>query len=322
MPFKYPQRLNRQISLELIKKVDNFLFDCDGVIWLWPSAIAGSVEFINTLKQVHNKRCFFLTNNSTKTRERVTEMLRSVGIVDVNESDVVSTAWLLAEHLKEIKFTGKVYAMAGAAVGSELDKAEIRHLGIGDTTKEIADPSTYDFSHNLTLDPEVQCVAVGYDHYFNYTKLVTGTTYFHRNPGCLFIATNDDASFPTSSTSRASIPGCGVFVSAVQTSIGQEPLILGKPHKTMWSILNTEYSLDPARTCMIGDRLDTDIAFAANNDLGFSIAVLTGITNEKEIKHFAERMSAANGNEEAAKCVPDYFIDCLGDIGAFIDRKQ
>ncbi len=37
----------------------------------------------------------------------------------------------------------------------------------------------------------------------------------HKNPGCLFIATNDDATFPTKSGSRATIPGCGVFVSAM-----------------------------------------------------------------------------------------------------------
>lgn len=68
MPFKPPVRLNQHLARQLLADVDNFLFDCDGVIWNWPSIIPGSIELINKLKKL-NKNCFFITNNSTKTRD-------------------------------------------------------------------------------------------------------------------------------------------------------------------------------------------------------------------------------------------------------------
>lgn len=77
MPFKLPVRLNKEFAHRLIKDVDNFLFDCDGVIWNYGKAINGSIELINRLKSL-NKRCFFVTNNSTKTRQNVIDLLNKV----------------------------------------------------------------------------------------------------------------------------------------------------------------------------------------------------------------------------------------------------
>jgi ribonucleotide monophosphatase NagD (HAD superfamily) len=91
-----PECLSEQIANKLIDNVDNFLFDCDGVIWHDYTAIPGSVECINSLKTKHNKRCFFITNNSTKTRQAFADVLTRLGIKNVNENDVVSTGinWL------------------------------------------------------------------------------------------------------------------------------------------------------------------------------------------------------------------------------------
>ena len=50
MPFTSPKFLDKTSSKELLDKVDNFLFDCDGVIWDFPRPIPGSVECINKLK--------------------------------------------------------------------------------------------------------------------------------------------------------------------------------------------------------------------------------------------------------------------------------
>jgi phosphoglycolate phosphatase len=91
--------------------------------------------------------------------------------------------------------------------------------------------------------------------------------------------------------------------------------MLGKPSKTMWDVLVDQHGLDAKRSCMIGDRLDTDIAFAANCSLAFSLAVLSGVTNENEIMEYSKKLDFQNGNHENdAKLCPDYFINCLGDF--------
>lgn len=77
MPFKLPVKLSKEFAHKLIKDVDNFLFDCDGVIWNYGKAIDGSVELINRLKQL-GKRCYFVTNNSTKSRSNVIDLLAKV----------------------------------------------------------------------------------------------------------------------------------------------------------------------------------------------------------------------------------------------------
>lgn len=47
---------------------DVFLFDCDGVLFRGSSAIPGAAEALLALNAA-GKRCFFVTNNATKSRE-------------------------------------------------------------------------------------------------------------------------------------------------------------------------------------------------------------------------------------------------------------
>lgn len=315
MPFKLPKFLDKRCSLELLENVDNFLFDCDGVIWNFPNAIPGSVECINKLKDL-GKKCFFVTNNSTKTRSTILSTAEKIGIKNVKEDEIVGTAWILASYLKSINFKDKVYVIGSPAIGHELDQQNIKHIGIGPNSEEFPDPSNYDYKKLLKLDPEVKCVTVGFDHHFNLPKIVLGTSYVHKQEDCLFICTNDDAALPTDSDSKAHMPGTGTMVNALRTSITKkEPVILGKPHKTMWEVLVKMHNLDKNRTCMVGDRLDTDIAFAANNSLGFSLAVLSGVTSESEIRKYAECVDHENGNhKDGAKLSPDFYATCLGDF--------
>ena len=128
MPFKLPIRLNQSTALNLLNSVDNFLFDCDGVIWNLPHSIPGSVECINKLKFL-GKRCFFVTNNSTKTRGTVLNLLQKVGVENVSENEIVCTAWVHARYLKSLEFKDKVYVIGSPAMGAELDNLEIKHTG-------------------------------------------------------------------------------------------------------------------------------------------------------------------------------------------------
>jgi ribonucleotide monophosphatase NagD (HAD superfamily) len=69
---------------------------------------------------------------------------------------------------------------------------------------------------------------------------------------------------------------------------------------------------------MIGDRLDTDIAFAANCGLAHSVAVLSGVTSEQEIKEYARFIEENDLGNENAKCVPDFYASSLGEFEEFI----
>lgn len=120
---------------------------------------------------------------------------------------------------------------------------------------------------------------VGFDLQFNYKKLAKAHSYITYNPSCFFYATNADAMFPTG---KNFLPGTGAIVSAVATATSKEPLIFGKPHQTMLDCIVEKCHLDRQRTCMVGDRLDTDIAFGALGGLG-TLLVMSGVTLEQDL---------------------------------------
>jgi ribonucleotide monophosphatase NagD (HAD superfamily) len=51
---------------------------------------------------------------------------------------------------------------------------------------------------------------------------------------------------------------------------------MGKPHSTCFDYIHDRYHIDPARTLMTGDRLDTDILFGNHNKID-TLLVLTGV---------------------------------------------
>ena len=126
---QFPKKLTKEFSAELLNKVDNFLFDCDGVIWNYPNPIPGSIECINKLKSL-GKSCYFVTNNSTKTQQHVFSVLTKMGVKDVKENDVICTAWCVAAYLKSRDFKDKVYVIGPPAIGAELDALGIKHTGL------------------------------------------------------------------------------------------------------------------------------------------------------------------------------------------------
>ncbi|MCO4859934.1 hypothetical protein MKD49_25885, partial [Herbaspirillum sp. WGmk3] len=79
---------------------------------------------------------------------------------------------------------------------------------------------------------EVDAVVVGLYLDFDYQKL-TALSGAIRN-GATFIATNDDATYPTP---RGPVPGGGAIVAAVATAAGAAPIITGKPFEPMAALV-------------------------------------------------------------------------------------
>ena len=144
--------------------------------------------------------------------------------------------------------------------------------------------------------------------------MLIGTTYAYQK-NCLFIATNDDAVFPSGPNSNVVVPGTGTIVNAMRTSIGRDPVILGKPYPTMWQILKETHNITEENSCMVGDRLETDILFGNNCGLRYTLAVLTGITSEDEIlKHSNDD----NNNQSNSSLIPNFYANSLKDLGNYI----
>jgi 4-nitrophenyl phosphatase len=156
-------------------------------------------------------------------------------------------------------------------------------------------------------------VLVGLDTSINYTKLSRAFRYLHSNPECVFLATNDDSTFPSE---HGLLPGAGAILAPLVTALGPNRPVtaIGKPNSTMldaikakwvfhhklvflayrftqlWAcfsgrmltdficivrLIDGRHNLDPERTIMVGDRLNTDIQFGKAGGLA-TLLVLTG----------------------------------------------
>ena len=87
---------------QLSDKYDNFIFDCDGVLWRANKEIPGSLNAIKTM-QDKGKNVFFMTNNSQKTREYyVNEHIPSFGTdLKVQKNNFYTSGSLALLHIEQ-----------------------------------------------------------------------------------------------------------------------------------------------------------------------------------------------------------------------------
>lgn len=212
----------------LAEKFDVFLFDLDGVIYIGDQLLPGVKAALAQLRSL-NKRIYFFTNDPIPTRQQFVARLQGLGLTaSVNE--IISSGWATAKTLCQMKLSS-VYVL-----GSEGLKSEIRSFGI-----EVVEAG------------DCQAVVVGHDDQLTYGHIRQAITLLHR--GAQFIATNADASFPGP---EGPCPGTGAIVSALQTSSGKRPLIIGKPYAPMFHTV-LDYLSPELRVAMVGDNPYTDI---------------------------------------------------------------
>ncbi len=151
------------------------------------------------------------------------------------------------------------------------------------------------------LDPSVGVVLCGLDFHINYLKLSLAYHYLRR--GAVFLATNIDVTLPSSSTL---FPGAGACAAPLVAAMGgKKPTSLGKPSQAMMEAIEGKFQFDRKKTCMVGDRLDTDIRFGIEGGLGGTLCVLTGVTR-------------GTADWADGQTVPSAWVDKLGDLRAGI----
>jgi phosphoglycolate phosphatase len=91
--------------------------------------IPGAQELVIKLRSL-GKKIFFLTNNSTKTREEFVDKFNVLGF-EASLEEIVATAHLAALYLKERNFGGKVYVLGTTGITRELDNVGIESLPVG-----------------------------------------------------------------------------------------------------------------------------------------------------------------------------------------------
>ena len=243
---------------ELLRQTDLFLFDLDGTVYLDNTPIPGAPEALSRLRN-GGKRVVFLTNNSSKTRAEYEVKLRALGLFSDGDA-VYTSADATAEYLKAHHAGKKVYVLATDAV-----RETFRAAGIA-------------------LDESAPDVCVlAYDTTLTFEKLRRFNEFLAR--GAVYLATHPDDVCPTADIP---MPDVGSFLALFERSCGRRPdVICGKPYTVMGECVARTFGVPASRTCMVGDRMHTDIRFANANGM-FALLVLSGETTRASMKNFPD----------------------------------
>ncbi|XP_078723305.1 glycerol-3-phosphate phosphatase-like [Lampetra fluviatilis] len=159
---------------------------------------------------------------------------------------------------------------------------------------------------NLPLEPDVGAVLVAFDEHFSYMKLIKACCYLAR-PGCLFLATNRDHA-ELVAPGRV-LPVTGSLLAAVETGAARQATVLGKPSPFILRCIAATSpggALDPARTLIVGDRLDMDVAFG--NACGLrSVLALSGVSSLEDARGCLAEPARRHH-------VPDFYIESVADL--------
>ncbi|KAJ3052063.1 hypothetical protein HK097_006949 [Rhizophlyctis rosea] len=282
-----------------IDSIDTFLLDCDGVIWAGNTVFDGVPEALNYLRS-KGKRLLFVTNNSTKSRASYLKKFQSLNL-HATLDEIFGSAYAAAYYIAhQLNFppTKKVYVIGMSGIQDELTSEGISSVGGSEDDDNLSDMADM---ASIKPDPSIGAVLLGFDLNINYKKLAKAFTYLHHDEGVHFLATNSDLTFPAGGTVYPGGFGTGALLAALSAPLDRKPVVLGKPHQTMLDVIVNKYHLDPQRTCMIGDRLDTDIAFGQHGGLK-TLLVMTGVTSPKKLQE--------------SDIQPDRFIQGLANLKA------
>lgn len=240
-----------------IKDKKLFLLDMDGTIYLGNRLFDGTLDFLDLIKKT-GRRAMFLTNNSSKSLDKYVEKLNGMGI-DVNREDFLSSVQATVKFLKENYGDKKIYAL-----GTESFKKELIESGLNITDK---------------VEEGIKCLIMGFDTELTFKKLEDACIILG-DESVDYIATNPDLVCPTE---FGSVPDCGSVSIMLKNATGRYPRFIGKPQPEMINLAVEKSGFTKEETCIMGDRLYTDIASGINAGVS-TIFVLSGEGTMKDVE--------------------------------------
>lgn len=247
------------------------IFDLDGVIYRGDTLIKGADKTVEWLKS-HGIKTAYLTNACSRSRKGRICKMTGLG-VKATEEEMFTTSYAVSHYILEKYPESKRNVHY---VGQKGVEEELKLHGVPVVEAKKAD-----------------IVVVGWDPDFNYNKMSEAYRAIMR--GAEFIATNTDATFPVED---GFLPGAGAIVASIEYATGKKPKIVGKPNTFMLKMILKRFDVKKNEVLMVGDRLETDIAFGKKAGIKTAL-VLTGVSKREQIK---------KGEE------PDYVFGSVADL--------
>jgi glycerol-1-phosphatase len=240
----------------LAKTYDTALLDLDGVVYIGDDAVPGVIGALNQAHDEFGMTLTCVTNNASRSSQRVADHLIKLGL-KVTAEDVVTSAQAGATELAKLIPQGSnVFVL-----GSKDLAREVELVGLNP-------------SHDVSKTYDAMIQGYWPDMPFRMLEFAASVL----QTGVPWVATNLDMTIPTPT---GVAPGNGTMVTALGHTANRIPTVVaGKPQIPLM-----QQSIDRTnakRPLVVGDRLDTDI-HGANNVGVDSLLVLSGVTTIEEI---------------------------------------
>ena len=245
-----------------LQTIKLYLFDMDGTLYLGDRLYDFTIDLLQTIRATGG-RYLFMTNNSSKSVEDYIRKLEKMGIAATRENFITSsqaTAYYLHKHHE-----GQTLYVCG----TESLKAELRREGF--TLTENTD--------------DTDCIVMGFDTELTFRKLHDVSYLLLTRPEIPYIATNPDLVCPTE---FGSVPDCGSVCQMLQNVSGRLPVVIGKPSALMPQLAMEKWGVTGSQTCVIGDRIYTDIKSGLNAGT-LTVLVLSGETTREILEASEEK---------------------------------
>jgi 4-nitrophenyl phosphatase len=231
------------------------LFDLDGTLYRGKERIPGADRLIRSLQE-RGIPCWFVTNNSSRTPDEVSDHLLAMGI-PATPRQVVTSSLAAADYAQRLHPSAAAYVIGETGLHQALAEAGIRVLPDGEETA-------------------ASLVVVGIDRNFTYGKLASAVR--HMLNGAAYLLTNPDKLLPSDGGLQ---PGAGTLGAALTAATGIEPAVIGKPSAILMDFALERAGVLPEEVWVIGDNPYTDIA-AARAAGCTSVLTLTGLCTAED----------------------------------------
>ena len=237
-----------------LKDKQLFLFDMDGTLYLGDRLYDFTIELLDTIKKT-GRTYLFMTNNSSKSEADYIKKLQKLGIQSTRE-DFITSSQATAYYLHKYHEGQRLYVC-----GTQSLKEELRTEGFT-VTDRVED---------------TDCVVMGFDTELTFQKLHDVSYLLLTRPDLPYIATNPDLVCPTE---FGSVPDCGSVCICIKNATGREPVVIGKPSPLMPQLAMERLGIAKEKTCVIGDRIYTDVKSGLNAGVT-GILVMSGETTQE-----------------------------------------
>ena len=227
-----------------------FLFDMDGTLYLGDRLFDFTIELLREIRRTGGKY-LFMTNNSSKSVADYIKKLEKLGISSTRE-DFITSSQATAYYLHKHHEGQRLYVC-----GTESLKEELRWEGFT-VTEKVED---------------TDCIVMGFDTELTFRKL-HDVSYLLLTRELPYIATNPDLVCPTE---FGSVPDCGSVCGMIFNATGKCPVVIGKPSPLMPQLAMDRLGYSKEETCVIGDRIYTDVKSGLNAGIT-GILVMSGET--------------------------------------------